>query len=95
MDESTKAHGAPLSVAARAARAYLDVSFFHPFDDGNARSALLALLFVLAREGITLDDVSLLRRITFEAGSSQDALSLLRYVDLHLAETRRRVAAGS
>jgi prophage maintenance system killer protein len=34
---------------------YLDVCFFHPFDDGNARSAFLAALFVLVREGIVLE----------------------------------------
>lgn len=28
----------PLPLTARAARAYLDVCFFHPFGDGNARS---------------------------------------------------------
>ncbi|MFE1557596.1 Fic family protein [Streptomyces sp. NPDC058734] len=43
--------------AARAARAYLDVAFFHPFTDGNARAALLALVHVLAREGIVLPEV--------------------------------------
>ncbi|MFK4868151.1 hypothetical protein ACI3K4_23365 [Streptomyces sp. CSMPJR101] len=31
----------PLPLTARAARAFLDVCFFHPFDDGNARRALL------------------------------------------------------
>ncbi|MEU0059386.1 Fic family protein [Streptomyces sp. NPDC006334] len=31
-------------MAARAARAYLDVAFFHPFTDGNARTALLTLV---------------------------------------------------
>lgn len=31
---------------------YLDVAFFHPFADGNARAALVALVHVLAREGI-------------------------------------------
>lgn len=75
-----------------AARAYLDICFFHPFDDGNARSAFLALLFVLAREGITLNGVTLLRRVTFEAGNAQDPLILARYIDSHLTETRR---AGS
>ncbi|WP_293989694.1 Fic family protein [Streptomyces sp.] len=85
--------GAPLALTARAARAYLDVCFFHPFDDGNARSAFLALVFVLAREGVTLDGVGLLRRVTFRADSARDALSLTNYVDLHLAETRRRAAA--
>ncbi|MET7621918.1 hypothetical protein [Streptomyces sp. NPDC005408] len=34
--------------------AYLDVCFFHPFGDGNARSAFLALIFVLDREGVAL-----------------------------------------
>ncbi|NHI05485.1 filamentation induced by cAMP protein fic [Streptomyces sp. KO7888] len=46
---------------ARAARAYLDVCFFHPFDDGNARSALLTLGFVLAREQVFLEEVGPVR----------------------------------
>ncbi|MFI6056226.1 hypothetical protein ACIBCO_39955 [Streptomyces violascens] len=67
--------------------------FFHPFDDGNARSAFLALLFVLAREGITLDAVTLLRRVTFQAGDPQDPLILTRYIDLHLTGSRRAAAS--
>ncbi|GGT36876.1 hypothetical protein GCM10010271_46110 [Streptomyces kurssanovii] len=90
--ESAKNDGTPLPLTARAARAYLDVCFFHPFDDGNARSAFLALVFVLAREGVALDDVGLLRRIAFQA-DSEDALRLARFVDVHLAETRRNAAA--
>ncbi|MBT2526609.1 Fic family protein [Streptomyces sp. ISL-99] len=39
---------------ARAARLYLDVAFFHPFDDGNGRAALLALGHLLAAEDIVL-----------------------------------------
>ncbi|MFF0305236.1 Fic family protein [Streptomyces sp. NPDC004562] len=50
-------HHPALPRTARAARAYLDVCCFHPFDDGNARAALLTLPFVLAREGVTLDSV--------------------------------------
>ncbi|MEU1513244.1 Fic family protein [Streptomyces sp. NPDC005811] len=46
-----------LPLAARAARVYLDVAFFHPFADGNARAALLALVHVLAREDIVLPEV--------------------------------------
>ncbi|MGW1818774.1 Fic family protein [Streptomyces sp. NPDC002125] len=46
-----------LPPAARAARAYLDVAFFHPFTDGNARSAMLTLVHVLAREDIVLPEV--------------------------------------
>ncbi|MGW4372462.1 Fic family protein [Streptomyces albidoflavus] len=46
-----------IPLAARAARAYLDVAFFHPFTDGNARAALLTLVHVLAREDIVLPEV--------------------------------------
>lgn len=46
-----------IPLAARAARAYLDVAFFHPFADGNARAALLTLVHVLAREDIVLPEV--------------------------------------
>ncbi|MEV7419561.1 Fic family protein [Streptomyces sp. NPDC089919] len=42
---------------ARAARAYLDVAFFHPYPDGNARLALLALTYVLESEGVRLPEV--------------------------------------
>ncbi|OIJ68522.1 Fic family protein [Streptomyces mangrovisoli] len=41
----------------RAARAYLDVAFFHPFPDGNARLALLVLGYVLESAGVRLDEV--------------------------------------
>ncbi|MFI9611953.1 Fic family protein [Streptomyces sp. NPDC052023] len=91
--ESARHTERPLPLTARAARAYLDVCFFHPFDDGNARSAFLALLFVLAREGVALDGVSLLRRVTFQADEPQDALILTRYIDLHLTETRRNAVS--
>jgi len=93
LTESVASGEQPLPLTARAARAYLDVCFFHPFDDGNARSAFLALVFVLAREGVALNAVSLLRRITFQADDPQDALTLARYIDVHLAETRRSAAA--
>lgn len=46
-----------IPLAARAARAYLDGAFFHPFTDGNARAALLTLVHVLAREDIVLPEV--------------------------------------
>ncbi|MEV5505934.1 Fic family protein [Streptomyces orinoci] len=91
--ESAADSGRPLPLTARAARAYLDVCFFHPFDDGNARSAFLALVFVLARAGVSLSEVSLLRRISFQADAPQDCLTLTRYLDLHLTETRRSAVA--
>ncbi|MEU0256186.1 hypothetical protein ABZ299_27685 [Streptomyces sp. NPDC006184] len=68
----------------------MEVVPFHPFDDGNARSALLACLYVLAREGVALDGVRLLRRVTFQADEPRDALTLAGYLDLHRRETRRR-----
>ncbi|WP_175407508.1 Fic family protein [Streptomyces sp. TRM64462] len=46
-----------LSLPSRAARTYLDTLFFHPFEDGNARAAMLTLAFVLAREGVLLGQV--------------------------------------
>lgn len=85
----------PLPLTARAARAYLDVCFFHPFDDGNARSAFLTLVFVLAREGIALDKVFLLRRVSFRADAPQDGLILARSIDSHLTGTRRNAGTGT
>ncbi|WP_228717893.1 Fic family protein [Kitasatospora acidiphila] len=78
----------PLPLAARAARAHLDVCFFHPFDDGNARAAFLTLLFVLAREGVKLDSVVLIRRVACRADEPQDALSLYRSIEFHLRDSR-------
>jgi hypothetical protein len=46
--------GASVTAVARAARAYLDVCYFHPFPDGNARAARLALDHVLTRAGLAL-----------------------------------------
>ncbi|MEU6392370.1 Fic family protein [Streptomyces sp. NPDC046939] len=90
--ESARHAERPVPLTARAARAYLDVCFFHPFDDGNARSAFLALVFVLAREGVALDGVRLLRRVAFQADEPQDASILTQYIDVHLTETRRNSA---
>ncbi|MBW8481060.1 Fic family protein [Actinomadura parmotrematis] len=72
--------GPLLPLPARAARAHLDVCFFHPFDDGNARAAFLALVFVLAREGVALRETGLLRRIALSADSPEDALTLARLI---------------
>ena len=78
----------PLPLTARAARAYLDVCFFHPFDDGNARAAFLTLIHILAREHVTLESVRLLRRIGFAADEPRHAMALARYIDLQITETR-------
>lgn len=55
------------AVLVRAARVYLDVCAFHPFDDGNARAARLALDHVLTSSGLALhvaEPVFLLARPT-------------------------------
>ncbi|MFD6949602.1 MULTISPECIES: Fic family protein [unclassified Nocardiopsis] len=78
------------ALPARAARAYLDVCFFHPFTDGNARSAFLALSFVLARAGIALDQVGPLRRLPRHANHPEGALALADLVAVLIEHTRRR-----
>ena len=68
-----------LPLAARAARAYLDVAFFHPFTDGNARAALLTLVHVLAREGVVLPEVGPLQatRYADDAAGAADLAALI------------------
>lgn len=83
-----------LPLAARAARAYLDVCFFHPFADGNARSAFLTLVFVLAREGVVLDQVGPVRRTRRRADVPGDALALADLVASLVVHARRRSAAA-
>lgn len=77
----------PLPPAARAARAYLDVCCFHPFNDGNARSAFLTLLFVLLRDGLVPTDVRLLRGYSFAADDPRDATWLEHTIERSLART--------
>ncbi len=62
-------------LASRAARAYLDVAFFHPFPDGNARLALLTLAHVLELEGVRLDRVGPLQTTRY-ADDSDGAADL-------------------
>ncbi|MGW7381265.1 Fic family protein [Streptomyces sp. NPDC054794] len=79
--------GVPLP--ARAARAYLDVAFFHPFADGNARLALLALAHVLDLEGVRLDQVGPLV-IARYADDADGAADLAVLVNVLIRATRRR-----
>ncbi|MFD6549902.1 Fic family protein [Streptomyces sp. NPDC058398] len=83
-----------LPLAARAARAYLDICFFHPFDDGNGRSAFLALTFLLARAGIVLDQVGPVRRLKRRADDPCDALALADLVAVLIDTSQRRGAPG-
>ncbi len=79
---------APL--AARAARIYLDIAFFHPYDDGNARLAGLALQFVLLREQVELDDVAPILNVVRRADDAEGAADLARLIHGVAAATHRR-----
>ncbi|GAB7035317.1 Fic family protein [Streptomyces platensis] len=81
--------GVPLP--ARAARTYLDVAFHHPFTDGNGRAALLALTFVLAREGVALDEVGPLQTTRY-ADDPEGAADLAVLVGILARATQRRAA---
>jgi hypothetical protein len=93
--ESAACGPGALPLPARAARAYLDVCFFHPFDDGNARCAFLTLLFVLAREGVGLADVGLLRRGALYADVPGEGYNFAGTIAFHITETRRDAAADA
>ncbi|CAK8997359.1 unnamed protein product [Durusdinium trenchii] len=67
------------SVALRACRAYLDILFFHPFDDGQSRLARLVFDFVLTRAGYT---VSQPERIFLFSKSAKDSEGAVKLVEL-------------
>lgn len=78
--EANASGPAPL---ARAARAYLDVCFFHPFDDGNARAARLAMDHVLTRAGLTLcaaEPLFVVSRSALDHGGVGSFLHLVSYL---------------
>lgn len=79
--------GIPL--ASRAARAYLDVAFFHPFPDGNARLAMLTLAYVLETEGVRLDHVGPLQTTRY-ADDAAGAADLAVLVAVLVRATCRR-----
>ncbi|WP_368666621.1 hypothetical protein [Kitasatospora sp. MBT63] len=70
----------------RAARAYLDIAFFHPYPDGNARLALLVLAHVLHREGIRLDEVGPLQTTRY-ADDPNGALDLATLITVLIQAT--------
>lgn len=79
-----------IPVTARAARAYLDIAFFHPYDDGNARLAGLALAFVLLSGNIELDEVEPILTIVRRADDVAGAANLVRLIHGIAAATHRR-----
>ncbi|MEV1049754.1 Fic family protein [Streptomyces sp. NPDC049887] len=82
-----------LPVPSRAARTYLDILFFHPFEDGNARAAMLALAFVLAREGVLLDQVHPLQTIRC-ADDAEGAADLAELLGILISAAERRLSHG-
>ncbi|MEU0404133.1 Fic family protein [Streptomyces sp. NPDC006197] len=76
-------------LASRAARAYLDVIFFHPFPDGNARLAILTLGYVLESEGVRLDQVGPLQTTRY-ADDAAGAADLAALVFVLIRSTHQR-----
>ncbi|MCW3820343.1 hypothetical protein ONA91_38525 [Micromonospora sp. DR5-3] len=72
------------------ARAYLDVAFFHPYGDGNARLAGVVFQFVLLRESVELDEVAPIRTTVRRADDAGGAADLARLVHGIAAATHRR-----
>ncbi|MEF9902055.1 Fic family protein [Streptomyces hirsutus] len=83
-----------LPLPSRAARTYLDILFFHPFEDGNARAAMLALAFVLAREGVSLDQAHPLQTTRW-ADDAEGAADLAMLLGILITAAERRLANGS
>jgi hypothetical protein len=79
-----------IPVAARAARAYLDAAFFHPYADGNARLGGLVLHFVLLRAGVELDEVRPILTTIRRADDPEGAANLARLVHGTAMATNRR-----
>ncbi|WKU42662.1 hypothetical protein Q3V23_36260 [Streptomyces sp. VNUA116] len=82
-----------LPLPSRTARTYLDTLFFHPFEDGNARAAMLASAFVLAREGILLDQVHPLQTTRW-ADDAEGATDLAVLLGILVTATERRLSHG-
>lgn len=55
---------------AKAVRLYLDIIFFHPFPDGNARAARLWFEFILRRDRVNLPSLAALARLRKIPGCS-------------------------
>lgn len=83
-----------LSLPARAARAYLDVAFFHPYPDGNARLALLALAHVLDTDGVRLDQVGPLQTTRY-ADDPTGVLDLAVLVNVLMSAARCRATSAA
>lgn len=61
----------------KAVRGYLDIVFFHPFPDGNARCAMLWYEFLLRRAGVPVPDYVELARLRKIPGDERRAWSFV------------------
>ncbi|MEU0275775.1 hypothetical protein [Streptomyces sp. NPDC006307] len=82
-----------LPVPSRAAGAYLDILFFHPFEDGNARAAMPTLAFVLTREGVVLEQVQPLQTTRW-ADDAEGAADLALLLGILITSAERRLPHG-
>ena len=73
-------------VALRASRAYLDVCFFHPFDDGCSRLARLVFDFILTRDNVAVNGVESIFLFGKSARDAEGAQRLVELVDQGLAK---------
>jgi len=88
----SRTRGIPL--AARGARLYLDVCFFHPFSDGNGRAAMLAFYHLLASDGVFVDQAAPLLVVSRRADDRARALALAKLVTVLITATRRRAESS-
>jgi hypothetical protein len=89
--EATDPH---MPLSGRAARAYLDVAFFHPFDDGNARAGMLTLAFLLRRDRVTIELAEPLLVVVRRADDPDGASALAHMLAALIEATRRRWPGG-
>jgi hypothetical protein len=79
---------------ARAVRLYLDICFFHPFADGNARAARLWFAYLLLREGYVLAFVEPLFVVERFAGDVAAYLDFLRLAVLSCERVQGQLSRG-
>ena len=68
-------------LALRACRAYLDVCFFHPFEDCSSRLARLVLDFLLTREGYALRNTEPIFMFSKSARDAEGAKAMVQLVE--------------
>jgi hypothetical protein len=83
-----------LPLPSRAARLYLDVAFFHPFDDGNSRAAALAVHHLLGREGVILHAAGPLLMTARRADDAAGAAACAKLIEILIDQTRRHARTG-